>query len=88
MNEIEIIEVNSRFQAIEMTLSLLLACSVAGRPEMLGRMHETLQGLLSDAVKNVSATAPGSSHAELGARLEALSGQNLDRIFSAAKAIR
>ena len=88
MNEIEIIEVNSRFQSIEMTLSLLLACFVAGRPEALGRMHEALQGLLSDAVKNVAATAPGSSHAELGARLEALSGQNLDRIFSTAKAIR
>lgn len=87
MDAEETIQLAAKLLAQELTVSLLIAVSANGRSEVVGRMHSALQGLLSDAVKNVGAAQP-ELPASLGDRLEALAGQHIDRIFSTASQIK
>lgn len=87
MDAEETIELAAKLLAQELALSLLIAIASKGRADVVGRMHTALQGLISDAVRNVGAAQPELSTL-IGDQLEALAGQHLDRIFSTASQLK
>ena len=87
MNTDETIELAAKLLAQELTLGLLIALASNSRADVIGRMHIALQGLLTDAVRNVGAAQPDLP-ASIGDQLEALAGQHLDRIFSTASQLK
>lgn len=82
------IEMRAQLQAVEMTLTVVLALLTATNKAALGRLHQTLQGLVSEAATNMAAANADRFSVDLLERFEALAGLKLDQIFANAKNIR
>jgi len=86
MEKLEI-ELRAQLMAQQVALGLLFAAAANGRADVVNRMHEALQGLITDAVRNAGARQPDMP-AAMGAMMEAIAGQHVDAIFSMASQVK